>query len=427
MKNKEKKELEKAVKQLYPSDGLELRIQEFLSLVGEHELLWVPWKNKVYFYSSHLALALGKHRTDFAANWVNKGKVFNLKGTHCNFTKSNIEDIKIIVGDRMGRARIAHTSWFIDWEMAYDYSVNSYKAFKQTGTPKYSNELDIVIDKDNLLVNSRAIAKQLNIEHDSLCSTLDKYKEKIKLFGELRETGEDQLNSVNARNTIKSYLLNEDQAYFLGTLSRNTDVAVEFKYWLVEQFSRARKIVKLTEGQEDTEDKIHRQLAYLSLYTSLNVICEFPLEVTTYENNVTKKTIKRIDLLINKAVGIELKNEKISSNHITEVIGNRGYYHALKKLPTFKYLIICSPHGLTHNAAKMLEVAYPKVIFLYPTQIGDKLGQLIMKQYPPSAHWWLKKILFPKFDKILSAEFIKLIDSDNPNYQLPPAANYNKV
>ena len=427
MRSKEKKELERAIKSCYSNEGLDLKIQDFLLLIGESDIFWFAIKDKVFFSSTHISLALGKYKTDFSANWVSKGKVHNLKGTYRTFDKPTLVQIKSENQIRLKNIKLSTASWFLDWEMAYDYALSSYKSFKLSGTQKYSDDLDIIIEKDELMIHSRIIAKQLNIEHDSLCSTIDKYKDKVNLLGELTLFSEDQLNSVNARNSIKGYLLNEDQAYFLGTLSRNTDIAVEFKCWLVQQFSRARKILKLSEGQEDTEDKIHRQLASLSLYTSLNVICEFPLEVTTYENNITKRKVKRIDLLINKSVGIELKNEKIDSSHITEVIGHRGYYHELKKLPTFKYLILSSPYGLTHNGAKMLEVAYPKVVFLYPSQIGDKIAMLIIKQYPPSAHWWLKKILFPKFDKVLSVDFLKSLDQNNPNYLLESSSTYNKL
>lgn len=69
---------------------------------------------------------------------------------------------------------------------------------------------------------------------------------------------------------------------------------------------------------------------------------------------------------------------------------------------------------MSSEAQKMLDLMHPKVIFKYPTELGDQIARRILKEYPPEAHWWLKKFVFPKFNKVLSSEFIQeLLSSDS--------------
>lgn len=81
-----------------------------------------------------------------------------------------------------------------------------------------------------LVVDSRLIADQLGIQHQSLLSTIETYKTDIEqAFGQCRFEVEAVRNSVGAVNNVKYALLTEDQAVFLMTLSRNTQQVVQCK------------------------------------------------------------------------------------------------------------------------------------------------------------------------------------------------------
>lgn len=88
-----------------------------------------------------------------------------------------------------------------------------------------------------LMVSSEVFAEGLGVQHKNLLETLNKHNEVIKRkFGTIAfETRK------SAGRPIVVAHLTEDQALFVGTLSRNTERVVEFKATLVLSFSEARK------------------------------------------------------------------------------------------------------------------------------------------------------------------------------------------
>ena len=106
-------------------------------------------------------------------------------------------------------------------------------------------DLEIFDDGDELFVDSRLIAERLGIEHRSFLETVDTYEEQIEqAFGVLRfQTAKPLLGSQGGRP--QNYVfLNEDQASFLMTLSRNTPEVVQCKIDLVQAFSKAKELLK---------------------------------------------------------------------------------------------------------------------------------------------------------------------------------------
>ena len=96
-----------------------------------------------------------------------------------------------------------------------------------------------------LVVDSRLIAEELNIEHDNFIQTILIYLPLIeKAFGVvLFETEKPKKGSKGGR-PVRYALLNEDQATFLMTLSRNTPQVVSCKLKLVIGFAEAKKRLK---------------------------------------------------------------------------------------------------------------------------------------------------------------------------------------
>lgn len=94
-----------------------------------------------------------------------------------------------------------------------------------------------------LVVDSRLIAQQLNIEHEAFIKTIKKYQAQTEqAFGGLRfQIG---VPSSPTGNPPQFVYLTEDQATFLMTLSRNTPEVVRCKVMLVSQFSKAKKFLQ---------------------------------------------------------------------------------------------------------------------------------------------------------------------------------------
>ncbi len=95
-----------------------------------------------------------------------------------------------------------------------------------------------------IVVDSRLIAVQLGIKHESFIRTVRKYRELIESrFGHLRFEIGTVTNTVGAKNETVYALLNEPQATVIMTLSRNTEQVVECKFNLVEAFEKAKTLL----------------------------------------------------------------------------------------------------------------------------------------------------------------------------------------
>lgn len=414
---KSQQELKKLIERYYQDVG-SLEVEYFFRILGDVTLPYGIYEDDIWFPASIISQTLGKDNRDYAANLIKNKRDINLKGTHKQFP--NKEEQVILVKDIKSRfpkhkLHIQKNAWFLNWERAYDYISRSSYAF--TRSKKANPEITkVIVEHGVLYISSFEIAERLCIQHGSLVRLIQKYEDKIQQFGLLIRKELSHVATTPNRSTVVSsyfFLLSEDQAYLIATLARNSDKAIDFKCWLVTQFSRARTLKSEIDTSTDTEEILHSQLAQLSLYSNLSIQSEFPLPLEVKRGSRTVKLIKRIDLFIDRKVAIELKNETITPHILNEIITNRGYLHTLATIPTFKYLIISSPQGVSPDAQKMLDLLYPKVIFKYPIELGDQIARRILKEYPPEAHWWLKKFIFPKFNKVLSTTFIQELQDSN--------------
>jgi len=111
------------------------------------------------------------------------------------------------------------------------------------------------------VVDSRVIAAELEIQHKNLIETIEKYKTTIeKEFGLLAfqtEVKEQQTGFGKRQIEVEFCYLTEDQALFIGSLSRNSEAVVRFKVKLVKSFQAARKaltqVVQITREQKIAE------------------------------------------------------------------------------------------------------------------------------------------------------------------------------
>jgi phage regulator Rha-like protein len=104
--------------------------------------------------------------------------------------------------------------------------------------------IEIVSQNDCLVVDSRLIALELGIEHRALMQTVKKYLTEIQEFGTLAfEMREFKTAQGNTSKETYCYL-NEEQATFLMTLSRNTSQVIACKRNLVKAFTQAKQIIK---------------------------------------------------------------------------------------------------------------------------------------------------------------------------------------
>ena len=89
-------------------------------------------------------------------------------------------------------------------------------------------------------VDSRQLAKQLGTKHKNPMALIERYLAKFEEFGVVPFQTEKPLAGTAGGRPERFALLNEDQAFFLLSLSRNTDRVVELKASLIMAFREAR-------------------------------------------------------------------------------------------------------------------------------------------------------------------------------------------
>ena len=154
--------------------------------------------------------------------------------------------------------------------------------------------LEIKAVKGEPRVDSRLIAPGLGIQHKAFMETLRKYSDELKELGVLPFKTAKPISSASGGRPETYALLNEDQAVFAMTLSRNTQQVVKLKLRLVMAFCRFR------EGLAANDD-------YLPFYHDLHDEVKHLAESAHDAGSTTPERIFHINInkLINKVFGLE--------------------------------------------------------------------------------------------------------------------------
>ena len=99
------------------------------------------------------------------------------------------------------------------------------------------NTLTLTQVNDEVVVDSRLVADEVGIEHKQVLDNIRKYITEFRALGQLAF----QTRPGDIRYAQTFCYLNEDQATFLMSLSRNTPQVVALKLRLVQAFSAAKK------------------------------------------------------------------------------------------------------------------------------------------------------------------------------------------
>lgn len=138
-------------------------------------------------------------------------------------------------------------------------------------------------------IDSRLLAEHLGNAHRSVMALLDRYTDQFKGFGQVRFEMSVGDRAQGGGNPVRYALLNEDQAFFLLALSRNSDQVVSLKAKLVLAFREARKVA----DQHRTE----YLPTYHRLHDEVHAMASGSSNVRFVHQNFNK--------LVNKAAGIE--------------------------------------------------------------------------------------------------------------------------
>ena len=151
-------------------------------------------------------------------------------------------------------------------------------------------ELKVIDDEPR--VDSRVIAKELGINHQSFLKTITRHQTVIESFGVLRLQVSKLKNEQGGRPITHTYV-NEDQAIFLMTLSKNTPRVVELKRKLVLALKQYRE-----------QKEISRE--YIPFYHELHDQVKKLADIAHKSGSTTPQRIFHINTnkMLNKAFGI---------------------------------------------------------------------------------------------------------------------------
>ena len=148
--------------------------------------------------------------------------------------------------------------------------------------------------------NSLVIAEGTDNEHRAVLQLIRKYEEKFNRWGAVRFTHLKCQNPLGGRPTTIAFL-NEQQATFLITLLRNTDVVLDFKAELVDQFYKMHEIIARQQNAEWLETRKDVKVLYRKMTDSLKVLVDY---ARAQGSTNADKLYMTYNKLINKSLGI---------------------------------------------------------------------------------------------------------------------------
>jgi phage regulator Rha-like protein len=138
-------------------------------------------------------------------------------------------------------------------------------------------------------VDTRLLALQLDNRHKAVMTLIERYAVRFKAHGQLTFKKTVGKRKQGGGNAERYALLNEDQAYFLLSLSRNTETVVALKSKLIKAFGDARRAADLRKAEYLPQ--------YHQLHDRLGTLAAGSLNERHVHTNVNK--------LLNKFAGIE--------------------------------------------------------------------------------------------------------------------------
>lgn len=208
---------------------------------------------------------------------------------------------------------------------------------------KYDKNSVVFFDSkyDDVFTTSKDIADGTGIRHDKLKRVVEKHKNRLEKFGTISTSyGVEIKLETRGRKTVV-YNLNEQQATFLITLLKNTEIVMDFKEELVRQFFKMREILR----EKKTKDWEFQRLATKTtrkLETDqIKVFVNYAMDNGSHNAN---RYYTLFSKLANKYADIhnrdfsdfkKLKNlevvEKVINKEIIKQIANKVDYHLAYK------------------------------------------------------------------------------------------------
>lgn len=209
-------------------------------------------------------------------------------------------------------------------------------------------------------------------------------------------------------NRVRPYYLVNEIGFLHICLCAN--IPKQSMFHALQKLAQAKKVIKQKTGIHTMKERYLQQL-FIELCSHANIKCqsEFPIP---NENGY------RIDLVIDDSIALEFKMGKVNISIFKEAILHKKYADYLRTyLPNFKKIILCSPSGVTEDIQELINYS-DYILFKTPKEVGAQIADRILEYYPKNHHWWVKSVLFPRYEAIVPREYMTArfgyIDKTNP-------------
>lgn len=197
-------------------------------------------------------------------------------------------------------------------------------------------DIRLVLTDGEPRVDSRIIAVGLGIQHKSVVETVRRYQTDFEEFGVLPFKTE----KVPKGRPEKLTLLNEDQAVFLLTLSRNTPKVVLLKKGLTRTFGKYRRHILQEVRQADIEWQETRQIGKEARRVETDIIslfveyasCRDSKNANRYYKNITDMIYKELFLLDAATIKAGNIRDRLDPGQLSLLdVAEREVAHVLEK------------------------------------------------------------------------------------------------
>ncbi len=171
------------------------------------------------------------------------------------------------------------------WPKGLDMTGTTHGAKPTSGQ---TCELTLTTIKTETRVDTRLMARHLGNQHRPVMALIEKYAQSFGSFGKVLFQKTPSLDSPTGQSE-RFALLNEDQAFFLLSLSRNSEQVVSLKVKLIQAFSEARRAADQRQGE------------YLPTYRQLHEV----IHSLACESSNEKFVHMNVNKLVNKAAEVD--------------------------------------------------------------------------------------------------------------------------
>ncbi|RLA39702.1 MAG: hypothetical protein DRR42_26810 [Gammaproteobacteria bacterium] len=203
-------------------------------------------------------------------------------------------------------------------------------------------------------ISSALVAESIGVENRAINSLIRKHEKLLSTFGQVTF-------EMSPSGQKKIVLLNEDQAIFILTLSKNSEKVVTFKHQLVTEFSRIKRkqaIIDANHAKSDWQER--RELGKLTRHTQTDTIQEFLNYAGAQgSSNYPLRGYAILSRMVNNALNIEdretASEEQLHLIATTELLVSKILKEGMRKGLSYKN-IYQRCRSKVHDLADLINV-----------------------------------------------------------------------